>query len=173
MLCCTSTGCALTTHEHPSFRPGRTARLVGPAGQIGVLGELHPQARAQFNIRGEAPVLAADLDLSQLLPLMPDRFAVNALVTYPPVVEDLALVVDRGVPAQAVEDIVRQTGGQLLSSVVLFDVYTGDQLPAGKKSLAYRLTFQAPNRTLTDKDVSKQRQRILRAVENGVGAKLR
>ena len=80
---------------------------------------------------------------------------------------------DRHIPATDVNEALRQAGGFLLKQVELFDVYEGSQLPAGKKSLAYHLTFQAPTKTLTDKDVYKQRQRILKQLERSLGARLR
>jgi phenylalanyl-tRNA synthetase beta chain len=92
---------------------------------------------------------------------------------YPAVREDLALVVDRGVTAVAVAETIKKAGGFLLQEVHLFDLYEGKQVPQGKKSLAYHLTFQAPNRTLKDKDVQKVRQRILAQLERELGAKLR
>jgi len=161
--------------SHPTYRPGRTARLLAGERQIGLMGELHPGVVKGFELRvdRDQPVLAADLDLEALLPLIPNFYRYDSLLTYPPVREDLALVVDVGVPAAAVESALRQSGGVLLRDVTLFDVYEGSQLPPGKKSLAYHLTFQAPNRTLTDEDVSKQRGRLLRLLEQQLGAKLR
>ncbi len=161
--------------DHPTYRPGRTARLLAGERPIGVMGELHPGVVRGFDMRVERgrPVLAADLDLEALLPLIPDYYRYTALPSYPPVREDVALVVDASVPAAEVEAALRQNGGALLRDVALFDVYQGSQLPPGKKSLAYHLTFQAPNRTLTDQDVSKQRGRMLKVLEQRLGAKLR
>ena len=160
---------------HPTYRPGRAARLLVGNRQIGTMGELHPGVVKGFEVRVERgqAVLAADLDLEALLPLIPDHYRYTSLPAYPPVREDLALVVDATLPAAAVEAALRQSGGALLRDVVLFDVYEGRQLPPGKKSLAYHLTFQAPNRTLTDDDVSKQRGRLLKLLERELGAKLR
>ncbi len=160
---------------HPSYRPGRSARLLVDGRQVGVMGELHPAVVKGFELRVDRtqPVLGAQIDLELLLSLVPDRFPYRPLSTYPPVLEDLALVVDRGLPAADVEAALRRAGGFLLSDVALFDVYEGDQVPPGKKSLAYHLAFQAPDKTLTDKDVSKQRQRILKQLEQQIGAKLR
>ena len=139
------------------------------------MGELHPGVVKGFEVRAERgqTVLAADLDLEALLPLIPDHYRYTSLPAYPPVREDLALVVDASVPAAAVEAALRQSGGALLKEVTLFDVYEGSQLTPGKKSLAYHLTFQAPNRTLTDEDVSKQRGRLLKLLDQQLGAKLR
>ena len=161
--------------RHPTYRPGRTARLLAGERVIGTLGELHPGVVRGFEMRVERdqPVLAADIDLEALLPLIPDHYSYTALPSFPPVREDLALVVDTAVPAAEVEAALRRSGGALLSDVALFDVYEGSQLPPGKKSLAYHLTFQAPDRTLTDKDVSKQRGRLLKLLEQQLGAKLR
>ena len=160
---------------HPSYRPGRAARLLVDGKQIGVMGELHPAVVRNFELRVERdqPVLAADIDLEALLPLVPDYYPYTAVPSYPPVREDLALVVDATVPASTVAAALRAAGGDLLREVVLFDVYEGSRLPPGRKSLAYHLTFQAADRTLTDKDVSKQRARILRQLEQQIGARLR
>jgi phenylalanyl-tRNA synthetase beta chain len=87
--------------------------------------------------------------------------------------EDLAIVVDRDVPAQTVEDVIKQTGGFLLKEVSLFDVYEGEQIGSSKKSLAYHLAFQSPSKTLTDKDVKKQRQRLIQQLNRTLGANLR
>ena len=160
---------------HPSYRPGRSARLLVGQQVIGALGELHPSVVKGFDVRAERDqaVLAADIDLQALLPLIPDSYRYTALPAYPPVREDLALVVDAALPASAVEAALRAAGGALLRDVALFDVYQGSQLPGGKKSLAYHLTFQAPDKTLTDADVSRQRGRILRLLEQQLGAMLR
>ncbi|WP_374688457.1 phenylalanine--tRNA ligase subunit beta [Promineifilum sp.] len=160
---------------HPTYRPGRSARLLVGERQIGIMGELHPGVVKGFDLRIERnqPVLAADIDLEALLPLVPDKYPYVPVSTYPPVREDLALVVDAGLPAANVEAALRQYGGALLREVALFDVYEGNQLPPGKKSLAYHLAFQAPDKTLTDKDVSRQRGRLLKLLEQQLGAKLR
>jgi phenylalanyl-tRNA synthetase beta chain len=161
--------------QHPTYRPGRTARLMADGRQIGVMGELHPGVVKGFELRVERgqAALAADIDLEALLPLIPDSYPYAPLPTFPPVREDLALVVEATTPAAAVEAALRQSGGALLRDVALFDVYEGEQLPPGKKSLAYHLTFQAPDRTLTDADVSRQRGRLLKLLDQQLGAKLR
>lgn len=174
---CERTGLAVTyaAAQHPSFRPGRTARVLLGAKQLGVFGELHPLVAEAYDIRldkGQA-VLAADLDLQAILAAAQDVRAFQPLSAYPAVREDLALVVDRSLSAADVATAVRAAGGFLLQDVELFDLYEGEQIPPGKKSLAYHLTFQAPNKTLTDKDVSKLRGRILAQLERQLGAELR
>ena len=91
------------------------------------------------------------------------------LSAQPAVYEDLALVVDEAVAAAQVETLIRQSGGKLLVDVRLFDLYRGGQVPAGKKSLAYALTFQAPDRTLTDEDTKKLRAQDRRPAGAGAG----
>jgi phenylalanyl-tRNA synthetase beta chain len=161
--------------EHPSFHPGKSAKVMSGERQIGVLGELHPQVRGQYDwpVGFRNPVLAADLDLDALLALIPVLYTTEAVPTLPPVLEDLAIVVDEAVPAEKVADLIRQAGGKVVSGVRLFDVYRDGKIGAGRKSLAYNLTYQAVNKTFTDKDVAGMRARILRRLEQELGAVLR
>jgi phenylalanyl-tRNA synthetase beta chain len=92
---------------------------------------------------------------------------------YPPVLEDIAVIVDEEISAERVESCIRAAGGKTLQSVRLFDVYRGEQIGSGKKSLAYSLTYQAPDRTLTDQEAAQMRLRIVRRLEQELGAKLR
>jgi len=158
--------------EHPAFHPGRCARVLAGDRQLGVFGELHPQVQANYDLP-EAPVQIATLYLDVLSELAPDRFDSQGVPAYPPVLEDLALVVDESLPAAQVDALIRQTGGKLLAGLTLFDVYRGAQLGAGKKSLAYQLTYQHSERTLTDEEVAKLRERIVKHLEQEVGARLR
>ncbi len=160
-------------HQHPTFRPGHTARLTVNGRQLGVLGELHPLVVEKLDIRTEYPILAADLDLDRLISLIPDSYRVEPVSIFPPVHEDLAILVDKQIPAAEVETIIRQSGGTLLKEVTLFDVYEGERIPANKKSLAYHLTYQSPTGTLKDKQVRKIRQRIIYQLTQKLGAKLR
>jgi phenylalanyl-tRNA synthetase beta chain len=162
--------------EAPSFHPGKCSRILSGGKQIGVFGELHPLVRRNFDwpvAFAGFPVLAADLDLEVLLALVPERHLTAAPPAFPPVLEDLAVVVDEGIAAGRVAELIRQTGGKVLTEVRLFDVYRGEKIGAGKKSLAYSLTYQAPDKTLSDKDVAGIRTRILRKLEQELGAVLR
>jgi len=161
--------------EHPSFHPGKCARVMSGDKQIGVVGELHPQVRGQYDWPASfrSPVLVAEIDLDILLTLIPTLHQTEAVPTLPPVLEDLAVVVDESLPAERVAELIRQTGGKVVSDVRLFDVYRDEKIGAGKKSLAYRLTYQAVNKTFSDKDVAGMRGRILRRLEQELGAVLR
>ena len=158
--------------QHPALHPGRTARLVAGGKEIGLVGELHPQVRDAFDLP-EQPVALLELDLDALLAGWTDAHEMADLSSQPPIYEDLALLVDDAVPAAQVADLIRQAGGKLLTDIRLFDVYRGGQVPAGKKSLAYALTFQAPDRTLTDEDTKKLRGKIVARLEREIGATLR
>ncbi len=162
--------------DDPTFHPGKCAKVKSAEREIGLFGELHPLVRQNLDLPAAyagIPVLAADLDLDMLLSLIPERFETLPPPEFPPVLEDLALVVDESVPAGRVADLIRQAGGKVVAEVRLFDVYRGEKVGAGKKSLAYSLTFQAPDKTLSDKDVAGIRTRLLRRLEQELGAVLR
>jgi phenylalanyl-tRNA synthetase beta chain len=159
-------------HQHPVFHPGKCARIHVGEKQIGVMGELHPAAHAQHNF-SDAPVLGAILYLDALQEETPLRRVVSSVSPYPPVLEDIALVLDEDIPAAAVEALILQTGGKTMTEVHLFDIYRGEQIGLGKKSLAYSLTYQAPDRTLTDEEVAEVRNKIVKRLEKEVDAQLR
>lgn len=158
--------------KHPSYHPGKCARLILDDKQLGILGELHPMVKEQYDF-GEAPVLAAEFDLEVLLAAIPTRHEVQPVPVFPPVLEDIAVIVDEDLPAAQIVEVIRKAGGKLLTEVQLFDTYRSKQIGDGKKSLAYNLTYQAPDRTLNDKEATKIRQRIIRLLDKELGAKLR
>ena len=153
------------------FHPGKCAQLVLHQQPVGMLGELHPLVKDRYDL-GNSPVLVAEMNLDVLIQLEKDRIIIP-IHPFPPVLEDIALALDESIPAGRVEDLIRQTGGSLLVNVRLFDVFQGGQLPQGKKSLAYALTWQTPDRTLTDADVAQLRNKIIKRLEHDLGATLR
>jgi phenylalanyl-tRNA synthetase beta chain len=160
--------------EHPTFYPGRVARLALEDGSyLGTAGQVHPLVAKRFDMPDGTPMLAAELDLDVLLGAVPADVTLKPVPQYPVIYRDIALVMDEGVPAATVQGLIAQTGGRLLADVRLFDVYQGEQLPAGKKSLAYALSFQSPSKTLTDRDANKLRDKIVRRLEREIGAQLR
>jgi phenylalanyl-tRNA synthetase beta chain len=154
------------------FHPEKCAQVVSGERLLGTVGELHPLMRDDYEL-GEGAVLAAELDLAVLSDLLEDRFAIVPIPAYPAVLEDLAVVVDEEVPAESVQRVIREAGGPMLRQVSLFDLYRGEQLAPGKKSLAYSVVYQADDRTLTDAEVAGFRQRIVRQLEQQLGAELR
>ena len=158
--------------EHDAFHPGRSARVLSDGTEVGVTGELHPLVREAFGLP-EQPVCAFTCDLDGLLADWGTARKMIPLSTHPPIYEDLAVVVDGEVPARRVRELITRAGGGLLRSVELFDVYRGSQVGAGKKSLAYRLTYQAEDRTLTDEEVAQVRFNVIQELERELGATLR
>lgn len=158
--------------QHPSFHPGKTAEILIRDAVVGVMGELHPLVKANYEM-GEAPAYAAEFELDPLLEAGRILFDVEAVPTYPPVLEDLAVVVEEDVTAAEVEDVIRKGGGDYLARVQMFDIYRGKQMGEGKKSLAFNLTYIAPDRTLTDKEVQKLRSKIVDLLNQELDAALR
>ncbi len=165
---------AFAASDHPLYHPGRAAALKIDAAEIGVFGELHPLLRdaERFDLPAQ-PVLIGEFDLDALLARVPPARKVAALSRYPAVAQDLALIVDENAPADRVHALIAQTGGNLLRDAVLFDVYRGDPIPRGKKSLAYALTFQADDRTLSDAEATKAREKISARLKRELGAEVR
>jgi len=158
--------------EHPTFRSGGAATLKVRGVEIGVLGEVNPQLRESFDLPAQ-PVTLLELDLEQLLAQVEAIRYHEPISRFPAISQDMSLTLDEDVPAQQVEDLMRRAGGQLLVDVTLFDVYRGQPIPPGKRSLAYSLTYRHAQRTLTDKEVSKVHAKIARRLEKEIGAKLR
>lgn len=155
-----------------SFHPGKCASVAVGEQTIGVIGELHPLVKDRYDLP-EYPILLAELDLDAIQPLLPERYELLSIPVYPPVLEDLAFVVPEDIPAQRVLELIREASGGAVAKVRLFDVYRGGQAGPGNKSLAFNLTYQAPDRTLTDGEVASIRNRIVSELEKQLGARLR
>ena len=149
--------------------PGHVARLSIDGDPVGVLGEMHPEVLKQFEI-GQ-PVALFELDLAKILEHVPARKLVASVSRFPSVEQDVAVVLDDEVPAGAVRAAFE--GSPLVASAQPFDVYRGDQLPDGKKSVALSVRYQAPNRTLTQEDADREQTKILKRLQKQFGAELR
>jgi phenylalanyl-tRNA synthetase beta chain len=145
--------------ERPFLHPGRTATvLAADERKLGWIGELHPSVARAWDLDGT--VAAFELDADLIAELAAGPAAYRDVTTFPAVIQDIALVVDTHVPAAAVIDAVRAGAGDLLHAVELFDVYSGEQVGEGRKSLAMRLEFRSSERTLTDDEVAAARLAI-------------
>lgn len=158
--------------DHTTFHPGRSALLRVNGTALGTFGELHPLVAARFDLNA-APVLLAEFDLDALLDAARAMYPTQPLPVTPPVLQDIALIVKAETTAAEVERVIVKAGGDLLKGARLFDVYQGDPIPEGFKSLAYSLTYQTDDKTLTDREVAKVQEKIVKAAGYELGAKLR
>ena len=148
---------------------GRQAAIMVNGDQLGILGQIHPSVARAFEV--DPDTLVIELDAGKLTGLYSEVSHYRPLSRFPFSERDLAVVVDRGVAYQQVADIISNFG--LVSSCTLFDVYEGEQVPAGKKSFAIRLVLQAPDRTLTDSEINEVLTKIMARLEKSLGAALR
>lgn len=154
------------------LHPGRAAELIVDGKSVGVLGQMHPRTAAQLDL-GEREIFVADLDLQAILKAVPERHLCVSVPRFPAALRDIAVIVDEKMSAEQVTAEIRAGGGELLTSARLFDVYQGESIAAGKKSLAYALTYQAGDRTLIDKDVDKAHKKIVDRLTNVLKASIR
>jgi phenylalanyl-tRNA synthetase beta chain len=152
------------------LHPGKAAEVKVNGQTVGVLGELHPLTKEKYEF-GPAPVIVAELDLETLRKASP-TYGITPVPDVPPVLEDIAVIVDESVPAERVASLIKQTGGRTVTNVRLFDVYRDEKIGATKKSLAYSLTYQS-DKTMTDAEAAAIRNKIVKRLEYEVGAKLR
>ncbi len=156
----------------PALHPGRATELVVEKKVLGHFGELHPRVAAAFGMK-EA-VLVGEFDLEALrAALPPGRELYRPVPAFPAALRDVAVVVREDVPAERVAREIRAAGAGLLREVRLFDVYRGESIPAGTKSLAYALTYQADDRTLTDKEIDKAHRKIEDRLRHVLEAQIR
>jgi len=162
---------ALSAAEGTSYlHPGKAAEVKVNGQTVGAFGELHPLVKEKYEV-GDAPVLVADFDLNALRAASP-AYGIVPVPEFPSVFEDIAVIVDESVPAARVEELIKQTGGKSVSAVSLFDVYRDEKIGAGKKSLAYNLTYQS-DKTMTDAEAAAIRNKIVKRLAQEVDAKLR
>lgn len=154
-----------------SYHPGKTAELVIGKDSIGVVGEIHPDVTENYGV--EVPCYVAELNLDKLYEASNTVKTYKPLPKFPAVTRDIALLVDDEVLVEQIEDTIRKAGGNYVETVKLFDVYKGKQIPEGKKSIAYAIAYRDESKTLTDKEVNKVHDKILKALEFKLGAQLR
>ncbi|MGL4550864.1 MAG: phenylalanine--tRNA ligase subunit beta [Gemmataceae bacterium] len=158
-----------------AYHPGKSAALVpasDEAAVVGHFGELHPRVAAAFGLGGRT-VLAAEFDLERLRALVPPRYAYRPVPRFPAALRDVAVVVPEGTAAEEVVGVIRQGGGELVREVRLFDVYRGESILAGTKSLAFALAYQADDRTLSDKEIEKAHKAVMGRLTHVLKATIR
>ena len=145
--------------ELPFLHPGRAAVASVNGKVLARFGELHPKVANAFGLADRA-VLVADIDAEALFAAVPERYPYKPFNTLPAAKRDVAVIVPDDLPMDRVLAELKAAGGDLLTSAVLFDVYRGDSIPAGTKSLAFALTYQPQEKTLTDKEIDKAHGKI-------------
>jgi phenylalanyl-tRNA synthetase beta chain len=155
--------------EHPAFHPGRSARVLVDGEPAGWIGELHPRWQQKYELA--RPVVLFELDAAPLEHLPRPDFVPPP--KFPPVVRDMALVVDSAVPAQALLDAMEAEKPSIVTSIRLFDLYQGSGIPQGRKSLAFRVVMQHTARTLTDAEADAAREALVGQLTRKFSATLR
>jgi phenylalanyl-tRNA synthetase beta chain len=156
----------------PYLHPGKSAELVVGEEVVGHFGEMHPRVAEACGFGAQA-ILAGEFDLEKIRARTPERHRAVPVPRFPAALRDVAVVVEESMPAERVEAEIRAGGGELLHGVRLFDVYHGENIPAGCKSLAYALTYQAEDRTLTDKEVEQAHKKIENRLRHVLKAQIR
>jgi phenylalanyl-tRNA synthetase beta chain len=154
------------------LHPGKSADLLVAGRAVGSFGEMHPKAAEAYGFV-DRRILAAELDLETILAVVSDRYTYASVPRFPAALRDIAVVVDDGVTAERIVREIRAAGGDLLREIRLFDIYRGESIPAGKKSLAYALSYQRNDRTLTDKEVDKAHKKIEDRLRHVLKAQIR
>ena len=156
--------------EKPFLHPGRQAKVTYEGKEIGYLGEVHPEVCDAYSIGTRAYI--AVIDIPSVLEFATFDRKYKGIAKFPAVSRDLSMVVPKEVSAGQIEDMIRQRGGKIMESCELFDIYEGDQVKEGCKSIAYSITFRADDRTLTDDDITGAMKKILNGLES-LGIELR
>lgn len=157
---------------HTAFHPGRVAEVLDANGErIGFAGELHPKLLQELNLPERT--CAFELDFSALFAHRVEVHQAVPVLTYPVATQDVALLVDRDLPASEVERVLREGAGELLEDIRVFDDYRGTGIDESKKSLAFALRFRAPDRTLTADEASAAREAAVAAAVEQLGAEAR
>ncbi len=157
--------------KHPSMHPGRTAAIVRDGLHIGIVGELHPTVAARFLVNSRTAV--AELILQSFTETLLETWNVSPIGRFQPIRQDFAFIVDDPVPAGSVEQAIKDGAGQTATSIELFDVYSGQGIEAGKKSLAFRVTFSAPTRQIDERELEYLRSQIEQHVFQELGGVIR
>ncbi|RQD77250.1 MAG: phenylalanine--tRNA ligase subunit beta [Candidatus Syntrophonatronum acetioxidans] len=154
-----------------TFHPTRCAELVVGEERIGVLGEVHGEVAASFDL--EDRVYMAEVDFESLVKHSSLKIEFEPLPRYPAVLRDIAILVKEDILAEDIRQEILRSGGDLVEDIVLFDLYQGEQISEGYRSLAYSIVYRSPDKTLTDEEVNKVHQRIIDSLEKNFEARLR
>ncbi|MCG7909355.1 MAG: phenylalanine--tRNA ligase subunit beta, partial [Candidatus Thiodiazotropha taylori] len=162
-------GIGFAAVKHPALHPGQSAEVRIHDRVVGMLGMLHPELERKMGLNGATFVF--ELALENLTEGLLPEF--QALSKYPSIRRDIALVVDENVSFESIRNLIRDESGKIITDILLFDVYTGENIDSGRKSLALGLILQEKSHTLTDKEVDEVVDAVLQRLAKDTGAKLR
>ncbi|RTQ94178.1 phenylalanine--tRNA ligase subunit beta [Lysinibacillus telephonicus] len=151
------------------LHPGQTANILLDGEKVGIIGGLHPVERKKYDLK---EAFVAELNLQAIITASVEELVYKPVPRFPAMTRDIALELDRSKPAGEIVEIIRKAGTKLLKEVKVFDVYEGDKMTAGKKSVAFSLTYFDPERTLTDEEVVNAHEKVLKALAEA-GAEVR
>ncbi|WFA09878.1 phenylalanine--tRNA ligase subunit beta [Tissierella sp. Yu-01] len=157
--------------SNPTYHPGRTAKIFSNGELLGVVGEIHPDVLENYDIKTR--LYSAQLDFDKVVELTNLDIKYKPLPKYPAMIRDIAIVVKEDVLVGDIEKIILKHGGGLIERLELFDIYRGSQIDEGLKSVAYSIVYRSYDRTLTDEEVNKIQELIIKDLENSIDAKLR
>jgi len=165
-------GCEIIPEaNHPTFHPGRCANIVNGSYTLGTFGELHPDVLENYDIKRR--VYVAEIDFELMIAFARSSKTYSPLPKYPATTRDIALVLKEEVFVKQIEDIIRDNSQGIVESFKLFDIYRGEQVENGFKSVAYSITYRSGEKTLTDEEVEKVHDVIVEKLETELDARLR
>lgn len=157
--------------DNPVYHPGRSAKIVIDGNEIGVIGEVHPSVLRNFEIGAKAYI--GEIDFEAVFNAVNKEIKYTPLTKFPAVTRDFSILVDSDVPVADIAKVIKKAGGKLLSKLELNDVYTGEQIPDGKKSVMYKAEFKAADRSLTGEEADNIHKKIVKNLGNDLNAELR
>ncbi len=157
--------------DNPMYHPGRTARITAGGHEIGIIGEVHPAVLRNFGIGTKTYM--GELDFAAMFAAIKQDIKFRPLTKFPAVTRDFSIVVDKLTPVAAIEKVMKKASGRLLSKLELSDVYTGEQIPEGKKSVMYKAEFKASDRSLTGEEADNIHAKIVKSLGKELNAELR
>jgi phenylalanyl-tRNA synthetase beta chain len=157
--------------DNPVFHPGRCATVTAAGKSIGTIGQVHPEIAENFEIPGDTVLCEMDIDAIYGLADLNRKY--SELPRYPAVSRDIAIVVDEDVSAGSIIKLIKEAAGYNLEDVEFFDMYKGEQIGSGKKSLAFSMTYRSAERTLTEDEVGTSFDKVVKILEDKTGAMLR
>lgn len=157
--------------DNPTYHPGRCAKITINGKDAGIIGEIHPSVGRKFDI--DVPCYVGELKFDVMFKAMNNNLKYHKLPKFPAITRDFSILIDKSVPVAEIEKVMRKASGKLLEELKLSDVYEGAQIPEGKKSVMYKASFRASDRSLTGEEADNLHSKIVKNLESNLNAQLR